>query len=189
MIALNPRTTALVLIDLQNGIINRPLEPRDGQVVAEAGMALAERFRAAKALVVPVHVCWAKDYADMPSMNVDQPMPRPEGGMPADFATFHPGLVRDGDLIISKHQWGALYGTELDAQLRRRGVKTIVLGGIATNFGVESTARQGWEHGYDVVICEDLCTSQSDHLHRLSVQHILPRISRVIQSAELHFTA
>ncbi|MDC7677697.1 hydrolase [Asticcacaulis machinosus] len=189
MIALNPRTTALVLIDLQNGIINRPLEPRDGQLVAQSGIALAEKFRDSQALVVPVHVCWAKDYADMPSTNVDQPMPRPEGGMPADFATFYPGLVKDGDLVISKHQWGALYGTELDAQLRRRGVKTIVLGGIATNFGVESTARQAWEHGYDVVIAEDLCTSQSDHLHRLSIQYILPRISRVIQSAELHFTA
>jgi nicotinamidase-related amidase len=45
---------------------------------------------------------------------------------------------------VTKHQWGAFYGTDLDVQLRRRGIQTIVLGGVATNIGVESTARQAW---------------------------------------------
>ena len=61
------------------------------------------------------------------------------------------------DLVITKRQWGAFHGTELDLQLRRRGIRCIVLGGIATNIGVESTARAALELGYELVIAEDMC--------------------------------
>ncbi len=90
------------------------------------------------------------------------------------------GLREDGDLTILKRQWGAFTGTELDLQLRRRGVKTIVLAGIATNFGVESTARSAWELGYDLVLVEDACTSLDADLHRIAIDKILPRISRIV---------
>jgi nicotinamidase-related amidase len=70
----------------------------------------------------------------------------------------------------------------LDLQLRRRGINCIVLGGIATNFGVESTARSAAEHGYELVISEDLCSSSSADMHAFSFTHILPRLARVTQS-------
>ena len=53
------------------------------------------------------------------------------------------GLAAAGDIVITKRQWGAFHGTELDLQLRRRGIRGIVLGGIATNFGVEFTGAPG----------------------------------------------
>ena len=56
-----------------------------------------------------------------------------------------------GDLLITKRQWGAFYGTRLDQQLRRKGVRTIVIGGVATNFGVESTARVAYDRGFELV--------------------------------------
>jgi len=62
-----------------------------------------------------------------------------------------------------------------------------VLGGIATNFGVESTARQAWEHGYAVVIVEDACATMSPELHEMAVKAIFPRIARVTVSGELEF--
>ncbi|MFZ2108233.1 MAG: isochorismatase family protein [Roseiarcus sp.] len=62
--------------------------------------------------------------------------------------------------------------------------RTIVLGGVATNFGVESTARHAWEHGYAVVIAEDACTSRSADLHAVAVEAIRPRIA---QSGDLEF--
>ena len=65
--------------------------------------------------------------------------------------------------------------------------KTIVLGGIATNFGVELTARQAWEHGYAVVIVEDACARMSAELHAMAVKAIFPRIARVTQSGDLEF--
>jgi nicotinamidase-related amidase len=55
---------------------------------------------------------------------------------------------------VTKRQWGAFYATDLDQQLRRRGIRTIVLGGIATNFGVESTARAAFDRGYELVFAE-----------------------------------
>ena len=95
------------------------------------------------------------------------------------------GLAADGDILIVKRQWGAFYGTELDLQLRRRGVATIVLGGVATNFGVESTARQAWEYGYRLIVAEDVVASTSAEMHAFSIEKILPRISVVTSSAKL----
>ncbi|HTJ58109.1 MAG TPA: hydrolase [Devosiaceae bacterium] len=182
-------TTALVLIDLQNGILGRPLEPHSAADVLEAGKALAAKFREAGAPVVLVNVGWSVDLKDLPPGTVEQPISLPEGGLPPGWADLVDGLAQPGDLRIAKRQWGAFYGTDLDLQLRRRGIKTIVLGGVATNFGVESTARSAHEHGYSVVFAEDAMTSMSAVLHATAVEHILPRIGIIAQSAEISLTA
>jgi nicotinamidase-related amidase len=97
--------------------------------------------------------------------------------LPADFGELVPELgAAAGDIRITKHQWGAFYGTELDLQLRRRGVKTIVLGGISTNFGVESTARDAWERSYALVFAEDACASFDAAAHRFAFDNIFPRL-------------
>jgi nicotinamidase-related amidase len=84
-----------------------------------------------------------------------------------------------GDILITKHQWGAFYGTELDLQLRRRGVGTIVIGGISTNFGVESTARDAFERGYSLVFVEDAMAGPSPEAHAFACGTIFPRLGRV----------
>src|SRR3954454_11781092 len=137
MMKLDPRTTALVMIDLQNGVLGRPLLPHPAPEVLESATELAGRFRHAGAAIVWVRASWSPDLGDALRQPVDQPFALPAGGFPADFATFPEGLAEPSDFIITKRQWGAFYGTELDLQLRRRGVRTIVLGGVATNFGVE----------------------------------------------------
>lgn len=185
MLQLSSQTTALVLIDLQNGIVNVPRQPRSGPDVVFAAKATAERFRAADAPVFLVHVDFADDYSDALKQPVDEPTPRPEGGLPPGYAEFAPGLHHETDVVIRKRNWGAFHGTELDALLRRRGIRTIVLGGIATNFGVESTARDAWERNYEVIILEDLCTSTTKALHDMTITSVLPRIARVRQSADI----
>lgn len=187
MDALAPRTTALVLIDLQNGIVGRELAPRSGAEVAATGKALAERFRAAGAPVVLVRVAFASDYGDALRQPVDMPMQRPSGGMPAEWANLIAGLEQPGDILVTKHQWGAFHGTNLDVQLRRRRIETIVLGGIATNLGVESTARQAWEHGYNLIVAEDACATMSAEMHAFAMTHIFPRLGRVRKAAEIGF--
>ena len=187
MTPLDSRSTALILIDLQQGIIERPLAPHSGPDVLAAGRTLAERFRATGAPVVLVRVTFADDYADAPPSNVDSPMQRPPGGMPEAWSRLADGLAAPSDIHVVKRQWGALHGTDLDLQLRRRGVRTVVVGGIATNFGVESTVRAAWEHGYDVVIPEDACATMSPEMHEFAFQHIFPRIARVTTSAEIVF--
>jgi nicotinamidase-related amidase len=185
MIRLDPKSTALVMIDLQKGIVARQVAPRSSAEVVAGAMAQARRFRAAGAKIVWVTVGWEADFADAVKTPVDEPMPRPPGGLPADFAELVAGLDAPGDFHVRKRQWGAFYGTDLDLQLRRRGIDTIALGGIATNFGVESTARAAWEHGYAVVVLEDLCASMAAEHHAFAVSHIFPRIARVRTSAEI----
>ena len=187
---LDPKRTALVLIDLQEGIVGQQLQPRNGEAVVETSKALAERFRAAGAPVILVNVNFGPDGALKPGQPVDQAMAVPAGGLPPEWSKLVEGLASDGDIRITKHQWGAFYGTGLDMQLRRRGVETIVLGGISTNFGVESTARQAWEHGYAVLLVEDICTtSLPEELHTMAIERIFPRISRVVKSGDIAFKA
>jgi nicotinamidase-related amidase len=161
------------------------LAPLSGADVAAAGIRLAGRFRVAGAPVVPVNVAFAADAGDMLKQPVDRPMSRPAGGFPADFSLLVEGLARPNDILVTKHQWGAFYGTDLDVQLRRRGVRTVVLGGIATNIGVESTARQAHEHGYEVVTVEDAMTSFSSEMHAFSVNVIFPMLSRVVKADDI----
>jgi nicotinamidase-related amidase len=185
MIELDPRTSALVLIDLQKGILGRALAPVTSQELVVRGQALAERFRAAKATVVLVNVAFSPDGADMLRQPVDQAAPMPAGGLPAGWNEFPPGLMQAGDLQITKRQWGAFYGTEMDLQLRRRGIRTIVLGGVATQIGVESTARQAYEHGYELLIVKDATTSSDAEGHDMSMKHIMPRLGRIVQSGDI----
>ncbi len=186
---LDPKTTALVLIDLQKPIVARPTAPYSGVDILKTSIELAGRFREANATVVLVNVGWLPDFKDALRQPVDQPMQIPPGGFSPDFMELADGLARPGDIRITKRQWGAFYGTELDLQLRRRGIQTIVLGGIATNVGVESTARQAWEHGYALILAEDATSGQSAEMHDFAVKNIFPRISRIMKSKDIGFSA
>ncbi|HKN28662.1 MAG TPA: isochorismatase family protein [Roseiarcus sp.] len=183
MIDLDPQSTALVLIDLQNGILGRKLEPVSAETLIERGKALAERFRAAGAPVVLVNV--APRSEETRRVDEQSPIPRilPEG-----FTDLAPGLAKPGDLLITKHGWGAFFRTDLDAELKDRGVRTIVLGGVATQFGVESTARQAWELGYELVIAKDVTTSMGAEPHDRTMRHIFPRIARVTDMSAVSFS-
>ena len=184
MIELDPKSTALVLIDLQNGILGRPLAPVSAEDLVARGKALAEKFRPAGAPVVLVNV---KPPLDGPERQVDEPTALPKV-LPTGFADFPLGLAEAGDILITKSTWGAFFGTDLDAELRKRGVRTIVLGGVATHVGVDTTARQAWELGYELVIARDVTTSMGLEPHEATMRYIFPRIARVTDSDALVFS-
>jgi len=185
MLKLDPKTTALVLIDLQKGILARSLAPHSADDVIKRAHELADRFRLEGAPVVLVNVRFSKDFKDALRLPVDQPSVQPPGGFPSDFSHLADGLEKSGDILVTKKQWSAFYGTDLDIHLRRRGIQTIVLGGVATNMGVESTARQAWEHNYAVIVVEDVTSSASDELHNFAIGKIFPRFSRVMKSSDI----
>ena len=187
MTQLDPSKTALVVIDLQKGILARELHPRPAAEVIAGTQSLAVKARAAGVKIVWVTVAWDADYGDALKTPTDEAMPRPPGGYPSGFSELGEGLAEPGDLHIRKRQWGAFYGTDLDLQFRRRGIDTILLGGIATNYGVESTARDAWERGYAVVILEDLCATMSVEMHAFALKYVFPRLARVRASAEIAF--
>ena len=183
---LDPSHTALVLIDLQKGITPFAGGPHSADEVLKRAGTLAARFRALGAPVVLVRVGWSKDFGDALKQPVDRPPPTPPGGLPANW--WEPAdelAVSDGDIQITKRQWGAFHGTELDLQLRRRGITQIVLGGISTNIGVESTARAAWEHGYALVLAEDAMSAANAEQHQFAVDTIFPRLGRVRSTATI----
>ncbi|MGZ3332681.1 MAG: hydrolase [Gemmatimonadaceae bacterium] len=182
--ALDPKQTALVLIDLQGGILGRQTAPHSARDVLARSVRLAERFRSAGGLVVLVRVSFSPDGGDRLTPPTDEPPP-PAATQPG-WDEISPALGRDAkDIVITKRQWGAFYGTQLDLQLRRRGTKTIVIGGIATNFGVESTARDAFERGYGLVFVEDAMAGLSSEAHSFAIQTIFPRLGRVRSTEEV----
>jgi len=183
---LDPRHSALVLIDLQQGILGFGRAPRGADTVLSNAAMLAQRFRTLGAPVVRVKVGWSPGFPDLLKQPTDEPAPLPPGGLPPHWFDDPAELPsQPGDIHILKRQWNAFYGTELDLQLRRRGIMTLVLGGIVTGIGVESTARAGWEQGYALVIAEDLCAAPLEEPHRLSMKYIMPRLGRVRSTSQI----
>jgi nicotinamidase-related amidase len=184
-LTLIPSRTALVVIDLQRGIVAAPTAPRQARDVVGHAAALAVALRAAGGTVVLVHVTPSANGRDALHPQTDTPA-RGSGTLPGDWADIVPELgPESGDLVITKRQWGAFYGTELDLQLRRRGVDTILLVGISTNVGVESTARDAYERGYEQVFVEDAMAARSPDEHANTVHTVFPRMGRVRSTAEV----
>ncbi|MER6273367.1 isochorismatase family protein [Streptomyces sp900105755] len=166
-LALDPARTALVLVDLMDRIVALPLEPRKGTDVLHTAEELAHTFRAAGAPVVLIRV-------ERPSL-AEQP---PGSGLVA-------GLRKEGDVEIVKRTIGGFQGTDLDARLRALGVTRLVFGGIATNLGVESTARAAADLGYDLVFVEDAMAALTGPEHEASVRLDFPRLGTVVTAADV----
>jgi nicotinamidase-related amidase len=185
MLDLKAKNTALILINLQKGILARPLSPYSTDQVVSTAARLGRAVNDAGGLVVLVNVDFGGDLAAAPRGKTDQPLAVPPGGLPADWAEIVSEVRALPHLPVTKRTWSAFFGTELDLQLRRRGIDTIVVGGVATNFGVEQTARDGWHLDYNVIVAEDASTSVVEGLHAVAIEKVLPRVARVRKSDEI----
>src|SRR6202162_2491014 len=173
---LDPKTIALLLIDLQNAIVGMNLVPHTAAQVVENSRKLADAFRGQGAPVVYVRV----DLNDFMALPVDQPFNLGDKPLPAAASEIAPSAgFQPGDILVTKRHWGAFAGTDLEQQLKSRGIDTVVLTGISTNAGVESTARQGTGLGFAFVLVEDACSAQDAEQHRYAFEEIFPRLTRV----------
>lgn len=160
--------TALIIIDLQHGIVALPLV-HEPQPVIERCADLAEAFRAHDLPVVLVNVA-----GGAPGRNEQG---RHSGEFPADWATLVPAMTpQQNDLTVTKKTWGAFHATALHDELQKRGITQVVICGIATSIGVESTARQAYELGYNVTLATDAMTDLNMDTHNNSVKLIFPRL-------------
>lgn len=183
-ISLDKAKTALVVIDLQKGIVERQTAPYTAEAVIRNATALAEAFRKNEMPVFLVRVTPSPDGKDALRPITDATMPAQIP--PPGWADIVPEMgPKAGDFIITKHQWGAFYGTELDLEFRRRGMTTVVLCGIATNIGVESTARFAYEYGYQQVFAEDAMSALSAEEHEFAIAKTFPRIGLVRKTDEI----
>jgi nicotinamidase-related amidase len=161
-------TAALVVIDLQKGVVGLPTAHPTGEITSRT----AQLARAFRALGLPVVLVNAMGVA--PGRTDAS---RPKLSFPADWTELIPELEQQpSDHIVTKQRWGAFLGTSLDDYLRQRGVTQIFLTGIATSIGVESTARSAYDLGYNVVLVVDAMTDMSADAHRHSVETIFPRL-------------
>lgn len=182
----DPKTTALVSIDLQGLVLSRPLAPYSAQQIVANTVAIANKLKADGGTTVFVTVGFSSDYADAVNQPIDETFTLPPGGLPADALATPPEIAAlTPDVTILKRQWSAFYGTELDLQLRRRGIKTLILTGAATNFGVESTVRDAYAANYAVIVAEDAVTTFSQDMQDFSCTKVMPRLSRIRKTAEI----
>lgn len=169
---------ALVVIDLQKGVVAMPTQPHSAADVLSRSTRLAQAFRERGLPVVLVNVAGVAPGRTDAVINLS--------GMPADWAELSPDLgLQPSDHRVTKHRIGAFLGTDLDAYLRGRGVTQVIISGISTSMGVESTARSAHDLGYNVVIAADAMADRSEEMHRRSVENVFPRISEVSSSEEI----
>jgi nicotinamidase-related amidase len=177
--ALDP-TPALVVIDLQKGIMTIPAAHPVDEVVERAA-SLAEAFRRWQLPVVLVNVNGAAPGRTEASRSQQSGFTPPPGWSDlADELDAQPN-----DHLITKLRWGAFHDTSLDAHLRDLGVTQVVLAGVATSIGVESTARSAYEHGYHVVLAIDAMTDTDAAAHDNSVARIFPRLGETATTTEI----
>jgi nicotinamidase-related amidase len=179
---LDAKHTALILIALQAGIVGIQTQPYPSSEVVAKSASLAKAFREKGGTVIYVRV----DLANMKQPPVDVSHADPKNPPPAAASEFVPESgVQADDIVITKRHWSAFSGTDLEERLKGAAVDTVVIAGIATNFGVESTTRAAAGLGFAVVLPEDATTSIAADAHNFAYQLIFPMLGRVRKAAVL----
>lgn len=165
--ALDPNT-ALIIVDLQKGVVELPLvHPIDP--VVERACCLLAAFRQRGLPVVLVNVT-----GGAPGRTE---RPRRSEPFPPGWSDFIPELDQQpGDIVVTKRTWGAFASTDLQARLEALSVTQVVICGVATGAGVESTARQAYEHGFNVTLAIDAMTDGRIEGHDYSIHQVFPRL-------------
>lgn len=181
-LSLNLDTTTLLAIDLQKGILSSgSFLPYTATDVLTVSDKLADFLQDTPAYITLVNV-------DISTFSSLYPFQKSPYEVPADFCELQMAIANkhsDNLLKITKYNPGAFFGTDLDLQLRRRGITTIILTGIATTNGVYATALEAYQRGYQVIVLEDACTDRDEELHRIFFDKLFPRISQITTSKKL----
>jgi nicotinamidase-related amidase len=169
--------TALIVIDLQKGIVSMPTAHPVSDVVT-CTAALASAFRRHRLPVVLVNVVGgAPGRAERN---------RSAAGRPDDWADLITELDRQpSDHTVTKRTWGAFTNTGLHEYLEKHGITQVVIAGIATSSGVESTARFAHELGFNVTLAIDAMTDMSLESHTNSITRVFPRLGETGTTAEI----
>ncbi len=170
--------TALLVVDLQKGIVGRPVVHPIADVIDRA-RALAAAFRQHGLPVVLINVDGAAPG------RTEQP--RPDlAAFPEGWTDLIPELDQQPtDIVVTKRTWGAFASTDLEARLKALGVTQVVVTGVATGTGVESTARQAYELGFNVTLAIDAMTDMRAEAHDHSIRNVFPRLGETGSADEI----
>jgi nicotinamidase-related amidase len=170
--------TALIVIDLQKGIVTGDFVHSIAEVI-DRTRALIDVFHAKNLPVVLVNVA-------------GRPAGRTEQGARSNL-TFSDGWTdllpqldqQPSDIVVTKRSWGAFATTDLERQLKARGVTQVVVTGVATSVGVEATARQAYEQGFNVTLALDAMTDMREEAHEYSIRNVFPRLGETGSTREI----
>jgi nicotinamidase-related amidase len=170
--------TALIVVDLQKGIVSgsfiHPIED-----IIDRTRTLIQAFRANRLPVVLVNV------TGRPQGRTEQG-PRRGLSFPEGWSDLIPELDRQpDDIVVTKRSWGAFATTDLERELRARGVTQVVVTGVVTSVGVEATARQAWEQGFNVTLALDAMTDIREAAHEYSIGNVFPRVGETGSTREI----
>lgn len=176
MVTALDKNTALVLIDFQNSVVKLPLARPVPEIIDKA-VKLVDAFRKYSLPIVFVNV----DPTGRKWMNARKDAkPARAMSMTGDWNQLIPELrTTPNDIFITKHTWGAFFETTLDDELKKRNVSGIIICGISTSIGVEGTARQASERGYNITFAKDAMTDMVPSAHDNSLQYIFPRMGEI----------
>jgi nicotinamidase-related amidase len=171
--------TALLVVDLQKGIVGPPPFAQPMGAVVERAMALLDAFRTERRPVVLINVAGgAPGRTEQPRRQMDV--------IPKDFIDFIPELdPQPDDIVVTKRTWGAFASTDLEQRLRAIGVTQVIILGVATGTGVEATARQAYEAGFNVTLAIDAMIDPRPEAHDYSLRNVFPRLGETGTSQEI----
>ncbi|EMW6197005.1 cysteine hydrolase [Enterococcus faecium] len=177
--------TAFVAIDMQKEIVNNgTLSPHTAASILTNNDLLVRTLKRTAALKVLVNV----DISTFPYLSQQTDMGGMTASVPPEFTDLLlKDSLKDTDnmLTITKYNPSAFFGTSLDLQLRRRGIETIILSGVATTNVVYATALDAFQHGYHIVLAEDACSDRDKESHQLFIKKIFPKTARVRSTKQI----
>jgi nicotinamidase-related amidase len=195
--ALDPATTAVVLIEYQNefttdgGVLHGAVaEVMDKTNMLENTRQVVDAARAAGATIMHAPITFAAGYNELSK--------HPYGILKGvvDGSAFVKGswgaaiidslAPQEGDIVVEgKRGLDTFASTNLDFILRNKGITTIVLGGFLTNCCVESTMRTGYENGYQVITLTDCTAATSVAEHENAISYDYPMFSKPMTAADV----
>ncbi|MGH9409552.1 MAG: cysteine hydrolase family protein [Vicinamibacterales bacterium] len=183
----DPRQTAVLSMDLQNGIVSRLLKDDDAMLTRARGVL--DRARAEGCLVVHVHVGFRPGFPEISARNAlfgaIKRSPDYQKMFEGGGAAIHSLVAPQGrDVVVQKHRVSAFAGTDLDQILRANDIRTLVMFGIATSGVVLSTLLEASDRDYEVVVVGDCCFDGEADLHRALIEKLFARRGKVIQAAD-----
>jgi len=182
-LSLDARTTALLVMDYQTGIVEMFADGRDTLLARTARLLGAAR--GAGATVVHVAVGFRPGYPEVNGKNLSFGPIRDSGRFVAGSAgtEIHASLAPlPHEPVVTKHRVGAFFGTDLDMILRAGGIETLVLAGIATSGVVLSTLRHAADADYRLVVAKDCCADRDAEVHRVLTETVFPRQAAVVDA-------
>jgi ureidoacrylate peracid hydrolase len=195
-IAVDKKKTAFLALDMQNEFVHEKGKFSRLGVAAHTKQTnslinaskVIDASRKAKIPVIYVRVAHKEGYPELPAKTSEMytAVRTMNACLEGSWGTEILEEVKphQGEPIVTKTGMNAFHGTNLENILRGKGVTTIVLAGMATNFVVEATARHGNDAGYEVVVLSDCCASVNEEMHKFSLKYILPHIATISNSSE-----